>query len=117
MASYPERVLDATKDLFREIDEWFNVAVWAGRRGQTVSVHAALDRDAGKWAGCLICAALYVLVQKNHCDKVIDPSSPAMPVSVFIRAGLCFAVLIWLAGNCIAYLIAWGYSALPAIHA
>lgn len=80
MTAYFERV-------GRETDVWLNVTVWGGKEGVTVSTHAALDRNAGNRTGCVVCAILGALVERNHCTKTLDPTS-VESTGAAIRAGL-----------------------------
>ena len=88
MSAYVERV-------GRETDVWLNVAVYAGREGETVSRHAALDRDAGKPVGCAVCAILGALVEKDHCTKTLDPNEQEA-TAASVKAGALMIVFIGL---------------------
>ncbi len=50
----------------------FLCAIIFGIKGQTISIHAALERKAGKKWACLLCAFLSWLVQHDHCQDQLD---------------------------------------------
>ena len=56
-------------------DQWLNVVAWAGKIGETVSLHAAQDARDGKRLGCVVCAILGALVEKDQCAKTLDPTT------------------------------------------
>ena len=79
-----------------------------GPAGETVSVRAALSRNAGEWQGCLMCWFLNWAVQRGHCDKVLTDAPT--PWWVYPRAALTFVAAAGAFGALIrwAVLLAWG---------
>ena len=55
------------------LDELVNT-VTLGSPEETVSSRAAKARNEGKRWGCVLCALLN-RIQKDHCDKAIEPPS------------------------------------------
>jgi len=104
--TYGSRVGGATEGLGETFDKWCNAVFWGGSPDQTVSEHAALDARAGLWPGCILCAVLAVLVQWQHCSKTLDPNA-STPTSAYVRAGLCFVILLGLLGSQIAHAVIW----------
>jgi hypothetical protein len=72
-----------------EFDTAVNVLT-GGQLGQTVSLRVAEAQRAGKLWGCLFCRFLDVAVQKDHC--ALQFTTKPSPGSVYVRAGLAFAV-------------------------
>jgi hypothetical protein len=87
-----------SRTLGRNVDIWCNVVFWNGDPTQTVSEHAALDAQAKRIPGCILCAVLAVLVQWGHCPKTLDPNA-STPASAYVRAGLCFIILLGIIGH------------------
>lgn len=104
--SYLTRVAASIEALGRSIDVACNELFWPidGVADQTVSLHAAMDREAGGKVGCALCAALAVLVQWRHCS--ITLANGPMPWWVYLRAGACFGGAFYLIGRAAAAIVA-----------
>ena len=76
-----------------EFDTAINVLT-GGQLGQTVSLRVAEAERAGKEWGCLFCWFLDWAVQRNHC--ALQFSKTPSPWTVYVRAGIAFAIGIGL---------------------
>ena len=76
----------------RQVDVVSNVIFLDGEENETVSLHAARAEAAGKPWGCVLCRALAVLVQPNHCKDVLATGYVATGF-VYFRAGTAFALV------------------------
>lgn len=113
MTDYLDRLAQQAKTDARDYDVTANVLT-GGEPGQTLSMRAALGARAGIWRWCVLCRLLDVLVQRNHCAETLGPSA-VVPVSVYWRAGLCFAVATAAVIAVIVVLIHWGIVAAGAL--
>jgi hypothetical protein len=109
MSTYLSQVSTASATLGRNFDEWIN-ALFGGKPDQTCSERTALAAQAGSIPGCIVCALLSVLVQWGHCKATLDPNGPPTPASAYVRAGLCFVLLMGAVGNGLLLLISWTVS-------
>jgi hypothetical protein len=67
-------------------------AVTGGPPNETFSMRWAKARAAGSRMGCIICAALSVLVQRNHCAKQL--AGHGMSGWEYLRAFLCITIAL-----------------------
>ena len=86
-------------------DQWLNVVAWAGKIGETVSLHAAQDARDGKRLGCVVCAILGALVEKDHCAKTLDPNTQEA-AGAAIRAAILMALFFAAASVAIRFAVA-----------
>ena len=66
-------------------DEFLNVLL-GGLPGQTFSMRAAVARQSGRVWGCVMCAMLAALIQREHCQKTLEGEAPTGLAA--IRTGL-----------------------------
>ena len=57
-------------NLLIALDQSVN-AIFGGYPDETISIHAARDRNKGARWGCVMCKFLD-LFQKDHCDRTIE---------------------------------------------
>ena len=57
-------------NLLIALDQTLNSLI-GGYPDETISIHAARDRNKGAKWGCVVCKLLD-LFQKDHCDKTIE---------------------------------------------
>lgn len=94
------------------LDRALAAAFFHARNGETVSQRAALARIAGKRWGCVLCAFLSAVVEKDHCAKALSldgvtasraaiKAGIALWLLVVVASIACWAVwaaVFWLAG-------------------
>ncbi len=66
-------------------------AILFGVMNTTISMHVALEMQAGKKWACLFCDLLSLLVQRNHCQDQLD--NVPMSTGNYIRAFIALLVL------------------------
>ena len=71
------------------LDMSINVLL-GGQIDQTVSMRCALAQRAGQRWGCLACAALSRIVQRDHCQDQFDNTES--PWWVYPRAAIAFGI-------------------------
>lgn len=69
-------------------DEGLNTET-GGDASQTLSVRTALAAERKERWACILCKALGVVVQREHCEKQLD-GAPMHPLN-YIRAGIAIA--------------------------
>lgn len=75
------------------LDRGLAAIFFGAKRGETISLIVAQWQAAGSRAGCRWCAFLDFAVERGHCAKQLDPSSPATPIFSGLRAGICLLLL------------------------
>lgn len=87
-------------------------ALFLGAKGgETVSLMAARADAGGKRWGCILCRALGVLVERDHCKKVLVSGDGPTPLAPSYRAG----VLLYAAGGLLwslPYVLVWAFRAM-----
>jgi len=69
-------------------------ALWFGaKNGETISLIVAQWQSAGSVAGCRWCSFLSWAVERDHCAKQLDQTSPATPTLNAVRAAVLLALL------------------------
>lgn len=88
---YAANVATDTETLAADIDAEIS-ALTGGVANQTVSMRVALAAKLGKRWAIAFCAFLSAAVQCDHCQVTLDGG--LIPWWAFVRAAICFAVVI-----------------------
>lgn len=96
------------------LDRGLAAGFFHAMHGETVSTKAAqAARDGKPWA-CRFCALLSVVVEKDHCGKVLSSDLPTAAHAA-IRAGIAlwfgvalpFTLLCWAGWSLVFSLVRW----------
>lgn len=75
------------------LDRMLAAGFFGAKHGETISLIVAQWNAAGSRAGCRWCWFLSKAVERDHCAKQLDPTSPDTPLFNGMRAGLCLVAL------------------------